>query len=186
MFKILLNYCPNFLQWICTLPIIGKRSLQIKPCIDSTYASGYVLLFTSKPLETVLYIPGLPFLTLTVTSWPTAALTWALPWSPKTSELLNSMVTSLSSYWTFWQQLAPTHTICLKLFYPLDSRTTPLSFILFLSLFSLCHTLNDGHTRFSSHYMWSLDYLAIPLLQPFCVMITLWTYFSSLFYVPTD
>lgn len=153
-----------------------KKGLKIEPCIDSTWPCSYVpLLFTRKEkrhrvfLETALCIPGLLLFTLRVTSWPTTALKLALPWSPKTSESLNPMVTSLpSSCWTFWQQLTPTHTICLKPFHPLDTRTTLLPYYtLFLPLFSH-HTLNDGHPRFflypPSYCVWSLSHFATHLL----------------------
>ena len=71
------------------------------PLIDCY--SYVLLLFTSKHLGSV-FIPSLPFLIPRVTTWPTRTLRLALPWAPKITELLNPVVTSLSSScWTLEQ-----------------------------------------------------------------------------------
>lgn len=149
------------------------------------YSWGYApLLFTRKEkrhrvfLKTALCILGLLLFTLRVTSWSTTALKLALPWSPKTSEFLNPGVTSRSSsYWTFWQQLTPTHTICLKYSHPLDSRKILLHYYTFFLPLLSHHTLNDAYPRFflypPSYCVWSLGHFTTHLLQPLCVITLL-------------
>lgn len=157
-----------------------KESFKTKPCIDSTSLCSYgPLLLTSPSLRNILQIPGLPLLPMRLTSWPATALKLALLSSPKSSEVFNPMVTSLSSScWTFWPQLilpAPAPTAWNPFLLGVRD-TTPWSFILHLPL-SLFPSLSSSgwwscHPRFSlypsSRYRLPLGDVLTPWLQPLC------------------